>query len=71
MLKNLFKRNKKHEDNFFGENDTTTSVIGIFKEYGNHNYYREYEFTDEDKIFIGAWICEAKNNNHQYNVIYY
>ena len=60
-------------DNFFGENDKQSpKVIGLFKEWSYTNsFYREIEITEEDRIFVGAWIAEAKANNHEYNIIWY
>ena len=72
LFKKLFTR-KPTTDNFFGENDVKeNTIIGVFKEwsYTNH-YYTEYEFTKEEKIFVGAWIATAKSRNHEYNVIYF
>ena len=71
LINKIFNR-KPVVDNFFGENDTKSEVIGIFKEwsYTNH-YYTEYEIKESDKNFVGAWIATAKSRNHEYNVIWY
>lgn len=69
MLK-IFKRKNKN-DNFFGENDNQVKIIGKFIESKNGIIYGEYDITKDNKVFVGAWICEAKARNNDYNIINY
>ena len=64
----FFKKNRKEIDFFAVE----TKKVGKFVEYNNKTGFRkEYEFTAEEKNFVGAWICEAKANNNEYLVVAY
>lgn len=72
LFKNLFNKKQINVD-FFGEEEIKNEdpIIGVFKEYKYSQIYREYEFKKSEALFTGAWIHEAKNNNHNYQVIYY
>lgn len=69
MLK-LFKR-KNTNINFFEE--TKKEPIGIFKTWSKNNINNssEFELYEEDRNRIGAYICCAKADNKDYNVIWY
>ena len=69
MFKNLFKRNRKTEEDFFA---LDTKYIGKFVEFNHKTGYRhEFEFTANEQSFVGAWICEAKARNNDYSVVIY
>lgn len=66
----FFKKNRNNAEFNFGEAEE--KAIGKFVEYNyKKGLHREVEFFEKDRPFLGGWICEAKVNGNEYNVVMY